>query len=92
MRKRTLSDLFLALTIGGCMAVLSPQQDQLVDQQADASAVGAPQATAIAPPASATSCPEAPGKVDLPNPVTIAGEAASALEMPFFSFGSAHLE
>lgn len=90
MRKHTLSDVFLALTIGGCMAVLSPQPGS-EGVEAGSGHTGTGSALTAAP-AQAATCPE-PGKhVDLPHPATIAGQTASTLEMPFFSFGGAHLE
>jgi hypothetical protein len=94
MRKRTFNDVFLALAIGGCMALLSPRQDAGAIEQGLAAAADDAVATLMAanPGPASEQCPEPSRRVDIPDPAKIAGEAASGIEMPFFSFGSTHLE
>jgi hypothetical protein len=94
MRKHTVNDVFLALAIGGCMALLSPRQDAgAIDEgslaAADETVLGW---TAEHSGSAGDRCPEPLRRVELPDPAQIAGKAASGIEMPFFSFGSTHLE
>ncbi len=94
MRKRTFNDVFLALAIGGCMALLSPRQDAGATGQVSAAGADESVSTLMAanPDPASEQCPEPSRRVQLPDPATLAGEAASGIEMPFFSFGSTHLE
>jgi len=110
MRKRTLSDLILALSIGLCVAAASADKREareVSSQPAAATANVADKARSLAVAvlwsgSPLQNAPKAMGGVEgraneglgpaeraLDRAAAAAGEAASSVEMPFFSFGSA---
>jgi hypothetical protein len=94
MRKHTVNDVFLAVAIGGCIALLSPRPDaDAIDQGSPATADATVlSVTAGHPESAGDCCPEPSRRRQGSDPAQLASKAVRGIEMPYFSFGGTHRE